>query len=622
MGKSVKCSYPADHWKELCRFIEGDECDPRGAFRLSDDTWNALVYAENGRPTEADKYRFRFSRIRSWLKPYVKRFCYLSLLGSGGLLKSGGAAFPYRLVPADRFISRRGYRSLDDLASPKAFEGVWSSLLRRPSSDDGAEGLLPASAVHLQQQTRPFWADLSIRFGSPLHVLPVTPHRKRILSETGSDKSRVIPDPVSRQLINKLALHRSKISLLNRFDHLRLCVLLLLICLGRRVDELLSAPKGTGPDGPLERYPCRHSDGDAAAALWFVMRPNKGGPSEYVYISPAWEDLAFYCVHQLIRYGDEVRQFAVAEEQHLLILVSTWNWTRGPDAKAAIIPDENQDFTRRGCLGGQLIPRPSSMKRRTSGLSFRAFRQWLSGKNCTDNPELSVIGVLAKWGITEDGTADGPIAKLCTHYGRHTRQSALALHSHLSPVVRQRDLNHRDIDMQVYYQHVIDEQNAELITKVVEQPLHGQSNEWLGEVLGISGQDEESHGSAKYQPGLVQLLTPRWKRLLEDNLSYFEPNRIPLGICDEADGPESCLTPDVRRQVRNSDTKVAAAPSSKTAQKASASPRKKRGSHSAERRQSSADDSGAIKSSDVLKRLRDRQKQVGGRRYGKSDEQR
>jgi hypothetical protein len=544
----VEASFPLSHWEELRRFVEGEEKDPLGLFLLSSDTWDAWRYAENGRPTEAEAYRYRFGHLRSWFKLYVKLYSYLDLIGRGDTLRTGKAMLPYRLAPADRFIVEHGYKSLDDLAPTSNFEALWESLLRIPKAQDEdivdkeqdqhTLGPLHASAVVLQTQTLPFWRFLQLRFGSPISLLPVSPHRKRTPSEIGFDKKELIPDAVIRQLVNKLALHRDGLSVLNRYHHLRLCVLLLHICLGRRIQEVLSTPRGVGPEGPLERFPYNSKDEESRESLWFNFCPNKGGPSNHVYISHAWEDLAIYCIHNLIRYGDEVRQFAAPEEKELLILVAPWNLTWGYFANASPVNEEGLDFTRQGGVKGGYQKRDLARIKGTTALSYGSFRSWLSGKENQKNPEKSSIGILEQWGITVDGLADSSVYRMHSHQARHTRQSTLALDPNIPFVTRQRDMNHRDPNMQFAYHHIIEEKNHEIILLVTESPLRGKPMRFLNEILGIKVGSEEIEGGEEltsYELNLVTLITPRLQKLIERNPMYFERNYVSLGLCAEAE---------------------------------------------------------------------------------------
>jgi hypothetical protein len=477
------------HWRELERFIKGDERDPRNIFRLADDRWETWAYAANGRPSEAKSYRFLFVNLRSFLKPYAKWYCYRLLLGSAGKLGTGTRSFLFSLTAFDKYIIERGFKSLDDIAAPEIFSALWDAQVL-PRTDE--QGRHPASAVKRQEATRLFWRRLSAQFGSPQTVPRVAPYAKKKPVEFAADESKVIPVTVISQLVNKLALHRDQIVLLNRFNHLRLCVLVLMICLGRRSDEILAAPRGSGPDGTLDRYPMR--GGPPEGALWFRFRPNKGGPSEYVYISPAWEDVVYYCVRELVRYGDEVRKFAAPEERDLLILISTWNWTTGAHAHDEAIPDSSQDLAQ-AVQDWRPVNRSRLMNKRATGLSNQAFGKWLNGGLDPHNPGKWKPGALQLWNITVDGTAGGAVYKLTTQYARHTRQSVLALDRKVSLLTRQRDLNHTDPNMQVAYQHHLTGQNEALKEKMQKGQLRGDGIKWLAEQVGTSGSDLGPEGS-------------------------------------------------------------------------------------------------------------------------------
>lgn len=548
---TISLLYPTSHWTELRRFAEGDQLDPKGLFRLADDTWDAWPYAEKGSPTKAETYRYRFGILNSFLKLYVKLYCYEELIGRGGPLRSGAPFFPYRLSPADREILRLGLTSIDDLVIDSNFRSVWSSLLRvkmdskSTSSQQLIVGnsppLLPSSAVILQSQTLPFWRFLSFRFGAPSRVLPVNPHRKKTPAVIGSDESKMIPPAIIRQLANILALHRDGVTILNRFHHLRLCILLLHIVLGRRIEELLTSPRGKGPDGPLERFPCRHEDGEAADALWFKFFPSKDGPEEYVHISSEFESLATYCVRELIRYSDEVREFAQLAERNLLILVSTWNMTGGYFMHSPPVPIGSLDFTRKGGVQTGTQKR-RQMGGKTTALSYGALRTWLNGKERAGDIGERWKGFMEAWHVTSDGLADSAIYKLDTHQARHTRQSVLSRDSRVSEVTKQRDLNHRDPNMQMAYQHVLEEKNEELLSIITDAPLNGYDLQFLKGVLGIhigGPHDKDKEPVSNYEMGLVTLITPRLRKLMEANPDFFEKNRVDFGFCGES---EPCET--------------------------------------------------------------------------------
>jgi len=533
--------YAAGHWEDLSPFLIGEERDPKGLFTLSSDVWEAWPYADRGRPTEAIRYRFRFGHLRSFLKPYLKRYCFLKLIGSGEKLKTGAVVLPRVIPPADRYIADNNYRSLDDLALPGVIDAVWESLLSVPGGAGAGrkEVELPPSAFMAQGQTASFWKYLKLHYGAPLYVPPTPGRRKKhVVVAARADASKLIPDAVMRQLVNKLALHRDRVATLNRYHHLRLCVLLLHICLGRRMEEILGSPRGKGPDGPLHRYPRRHDGEQSEDALWFEFNPNKGGPSDVAYVSPEWEDLAYYCVRHLARYSDEVRHLAAREERGLLILVSTLNWTYYRAGNVGVFTDEHKDFVNGGVLNGPRRKRDPRNKYRTRALGYDSFRTWLHGRASLKDPERSIPGIMERWNITRGGSAEGPVYRLLTHLARHTRQSAIARDPAVTLLTRQRDLNHSSPDTQLVYQHIIEEQNRELIGKVEESPLAGQDMYGLQKLLGIEVlRDAAPGGRSAYGRGLITLLSPRVTRLLEEAPEYFEKNVVSLGICDLPDGP-------------------------------------------------------------------------------------
>ncbi len=314
--------YPGSHWNELSRFVAGNERDPKDQFCLADDTWNAWTYAAHAHVTEASLYRFRFGHLHSFLKPYVQWFCYQRLLGKRNRLFRADRALPYELTLADAYLLEHGWTCLDEIASPAVFAALWDAQLPelKPGEEQREE-----SATRRQQATHQFWIHLHAHFGAPQVVPPTAACVKRRPVEFAADTGRLVPLPVIRQIVNRLALHRDGAAPLNRYQHLRLCVLVLALCVGRRIREVLSAPRGVGEWGPLSRYPAR--GGSSEGALWFQFRPSKQGPGDRVYISPEWEDILQYSIQALLRYSDEVREYADPSEQGLLILVSRWNET-------------------------------------------------------------------------------------------------------------------------------------------------------------------------------------------------------------------------------------------------------------------------------------------------------
>ena len=68
--------YPEEHLATIGPFIWGDQLDPRGAFTLNSDTWDAWPHATNAREALSSQTRLRFNGLRSFLRPYAKWFCY------------------------------------------------------------------------------------------------------------------------------------------------------------------------------------------------------------------------------------------------------------------------------------------------------------------------------------------------------------------------------------------------------------------------------------------------------------------------------------------------------------------------------------------------------------------
>lgn len=534
--------YDIEEKGHLRRYIEGDEYDPVGEFLLSSDTWNAWRYARDPRPTDSDKFTFRFANLRSRLKPFVKRYCKEVLLDSDRPLGSCVANLPAYIRPADAFLLERSITSLDLFTNPDVFQELWDSLIPDRYGTDEL-GRYPQAAVERQRKTQPFWLWLRSNYGFPRYVPPVAPHFKRKLVEIADDESKIIPDAVIQQLANKLAAHRNGISHLNPFNHLRLCVLILAIAIGRRIGEVFSLRRGTKKQPPLVRYPAR--GGCPEGALWLRFRPNKGGRSEHVYISPEWEDVTIYCIDELCRYSDQIRSFAEPEERDLLILVSTWNWTAGGTFSSAIVPAVNQDFAQTGALGGYKQPRPKSFIKHASALSYKSLHNWLNGNVEQKNPPKRYYGVMHEWKITIDGSAEGEIYRFCTHYARHTRQTVLAREPQISILTRQRDLNHTNRNMQVHYQHQGKEQNRHLLERMRKDSLFGKAAEVLKEIpelemLGVG--HDTSDPQSKFQAGRPKMMDERWRGLYKEHRRLFEhASRVPGGICSKPDGgPKGC----------------------------------------------------------------------------------
>lgn len=495
--------FPASHWKRLKRFAVGTERDPLGLFGLADDTWEAWRYAENGVPSNAGLFRFNFGRFQTFLKLYAKWYCFQILMERPGDLRAHHAALTAQLMYADSYIAGRGFRSVDDISTSWVFDALWKAQVNKRY-----ENIIPRprSAVFTQIATRAFWQRVSVDFEVGISVPPTAPHLKSMPAELAADVSKLIPEHVIKRLTNKLGLHRDGQEVLDRFDHLRLCVLMLHICLGRRIHEVLLAPRVGGPEGSLSRYPSRR--GSAEGALWFQFTPNKRGPSDHVFISSEWEDISLYCVRELVKYGDEVRHLAPPEERGLLILISTANATKGGHAMSA--------------------------SGAASGLTYSSFCRWLNGARRGRGEK----GILTRLGITADGTEGGPVYRLRTDYSRHTRQSALALDPKISPQVRRQDLNHQDLDVQLAYQHRLRENNDALLEKVKEGKLIGRGVEWLSEVLGLDLRPMIPQPC--YTPGRPSPMSPRMRALVRNNPLFVQQNRVPCGVCVLPQGPGGC----------------------------------------------------------------------------------
>lgn len=513
--------YPVEHWRQLERFAVGEESDPRGLFSLADDRWETWPYALHAMPSRAHEFRLNFSRFKTFIKLYLKWYCYHKILGRAGNLTSTLLGLTKALISADRYISDQGLRSIDEIATSVTFRSLWDAQLK---TGTGEGSPLPQCAVRVQILTRAFWWGVRTRFGVP-HVVPPIARFIRVKPVApAADRSKVIPVHVIRRLSNTLGLHREKKELLSRFDHLRLCVLMLAICLGRRINEILMAPRGPGGDGPLIRYPSKA--GSPEGSLWFEFLPNKGGPGNKVLVSPEWEDLVLYCVRSLVKYGDEVRQFAAPEERGLLILVSflnSTNWVgrnyRSYEETITLVKSPDRGENKNAAVG------------RTYALKSTNLNRWLNG-------DRRLKGVMELWGITEDGSPDGPVYCLLASYTRHTRHSALAVDAGISSSALRDDLNHREVDEQFAYQHGLDETNDSLLEKIKAGKLMGRGAEWLSELLGLETQ--ASPGRQAFKPGHPSPIPPRVHALIRNNPEFVRRNRVPQGICASPHGPAGC----------------------------------------------------------------------------------
>jgi hypothetical protein len=106
--------YPEDHLATIGPFIGGNQCDPRGAFTLSSDAWDAWPYATNAREALRHQTRLRFNELGSFLRPYAKWFCYERLqAGTSPRTLCRGLSM---LTKADAIVLAMGAEALADIA--------------------------------------------------------------------------------------------------------------------------------------------------------------------------------------------------------------------------------------------------------------------------------------------------------------------------------------------------------------------------------------------------------------------------------------------------------------------------------------------------------------------------
>ncbi len=195
--------YPEEHLATIGPFIWGNQLDPRGAFTLNSDTWDAWPYATNAREALSSQTRLRFNGLRSFLRPYAKWFCYERLqAGASPRTLCRGLSM---LGKADAIVLVLGAEALADIAPERVFQELWDSLAL-PS--DLPTGERTAKAVRVQTDTRPFWLRMQAHFGEPACVPRTVRHQLLHPITFGRDRSNLIPTPVKRQLVNVLALHR------------------------------------------------------------------------------------------------------------------------------------------------------------------------------------------------------------------------------------------------------------------------------------------------------------------------------------------------------------------------------------------------------------------------------
>ena len=480
------------------RFLGGDDRDPTMTILLAEDRWSLRAYqTRHG----SRGMTVSFERLPV-LAPYAKWYVLDRIL-TAGRAPSTAPSFMGALARAEREMAALGVTALEDLASADLFESVWSAI-----ADPwlGPAGERPRSTVWRQQLTLPFWPALRRLVGVPISVPDVFPFARPSIAEVARRTEHVIPDPVIRQLGNRLGLHRDGSSPLAPRDHLRLCVLMLHIALGRRISELLLAPRGSGPRGPLVDY----ESVSGAAALGFRFEPNKDGRDDVVYVSPEWRDLVEYCVEALIAYGDEVRPFANAGEADRLVLVSGHYATRPRGMQVHGLRSRKQ-----GLLPASVLP-------------YAAFVVWLNGGHQKVPVEH---GAMARLGITENGTPGGAVYWFRTHSARHTRQSVLRSDPTVSRLAVQRDLNVASVEAQSIYQHGLREQNDALRRRASAGELVGRGATWISAI---------EEGGRK--PGHPTLLAdhPRVLTILAANPDLLEFNRVPCGYCVRPQGPSAC----------------------------------------------------------------------------------
>lgn len=495
--------YPTGHWVELEQFVIGKKTDPKGQFLLRSDRWDLSPYAGDFLPTEKYDYFIRFDKLRSFIKPYVKSYCYRQLIGNRMLFTTALVRLPRNLHLADQYFIENNLNSLDEISSQEAFIKFWDA--QRVINEDKT-GVVRITDWR-QIRTRSFWKSLMVQFDIPLYIPRIISTKKLRPTAMAANKTKIIPREVIIQLSNKLALHRNKTVLLNRFNHLRLCVLMLSICAGRRTNEILKAPRHFGPLGPLTRRLSRGSSD--AGTLFFTFRPSKGGQEKLVCISPQWEEIAEYCVREIILYSDEVRDIATPEERNLLILISAKNQTKGrTEGEAATM------------------------------LTYVAFKRWLNGKNMSRRSGGRFRGAMEKWNITDDGSHNGAIYKLRLSQARHSRQNALAQDPDIPLLIKQRDLNHTDPDEQFHYQHSLSDDRDALMHKLRGGELMGNGVNWLLRIVGV----DEPHTAQPqgFRQGVPSLLDDRWLGLVNNHPLFIQFNRTTCGYCISPTGLSGC----------------------------------------------------------------------------------
>jgi hypothetical protein len=121
--RDARWVYPEDHLATIGPFIWGNDRDPRDAFTLSSDTWDAWQYATNAREALRGQTRLSFTGLTSFLRPYAKWFCYERLQAgtSPRTLKRGLSM----LGKVDAFVLAMGAEALADIAPEHVFQELW-----------------------------------------------------------------------------------------------------------------------------------------------------------------------------------------------------------------------------------------------------------------------------------------------------------------------------------------------------------------------------------------------------------------------------------------------------------------------------------------------------------------
>lgn len=499
---AIQHRFPSDHWAVIGRFVVGDERDPTASFRLTDDVWDAVAYGGRNAGLHRSRHRVGFGGLTSVIKPYVKWYLYeRHLLGSKPVSWTV-KALPSAMRTADWFLVSEGIEGIDALATDALFDRLWEATLRRSMRHGSFDG----AYLSRQALTRPFWNALHDVFGVPRRVPSGQPSPAPVIP-VAFDTTKAMPVAVIRQLANIVALDRDQTATLHPADRIRMCVLLLLCVLGRRISEVLEAPRGSGPDGPLSLRPAK--DGDA---LWFRMRPLKDGRWDDVYVSPAWEEVTRYCVRTILRSSDEVRPYASLVAADLFILVSRANHT----------------------IKNRHLPPTSATHLPAAGSVAIALQAWavMNWLNNHGEGTRRIVGAMQRFGITVDGSADGEVFHLRSHMTRHTRQTVLAVDPFVGSVAARRDLNHRTQDGQLAYQHGAIENNKKVIERMRSDAIKGPGASWMASV--------HEAGPSPGQPSMLAD-RPRLQRLIVNNAAFTTVNRVPMGWCTLPQGPSACV---------------------------------------------------------------------------------